>query len=112
MCSTEWIKFQKAQRITDTRKLAALLPAWIKRELAKPLPAKVEFVEHQPPKYLFPMGPDTLSTIGCIKFPSLTCAVDEITPDELARYVEQFDTMNSLKPTAIKWITPTHGNYA
>ena len=105
----EWARIAKAKRLTNG-KIAALLPAWIKRHMAETkMPEKVEFIPHLAPKFDAYRNP--LNIPARVAFPSLTCAIDEITPDELDRYVQQFDTMNALKPTGIKWVK-TDGNYA
>ena len=48
----EWARLERARATTDPRKLAAMLPAWLKRDLAlRAAPKPYVFVPNQPPVY-------------------------------------------------------------
>lgn len=90
----EIAKYQQLKEIRDSRKLDAMMPAWIKAHRAAVAPPKpFVFVPGLPPKFpawcKVPVGVGALVALDC---PDYTEGMT------LAQYVAAFDKMHSLKP--------------
>ena len=87
----ELARFQRAKQITDTRKLQAMLPAWIKSHMKAVAPPKpFVFVPGQPASF-----PARLTRrdycVDLRKFPP--CG----TETKLTEYIAEFNRINNLR---------------
>lgn len=89
--AVEWARYYKAQSITDNRKLAAMLPAYIKRELFKPLPKIVyDFSMKLPHAGLFTIQRDPVRVIPGGDYADSVNATKEKT----LKYIAEFNKAN------------------
>ena len=83
--AVEFAKYYKAKRITDNKKLAAMLPSWIKRELWKPPePVKYDFSQIFPSHCLPPKMRPAVRLFPASHLP-------------MADYIRTFHTLNGHK---------------
>lgn len=79
--------YHHLKTINDSRKLKAMMPAWLKRELAKPLP-----------RFIFVPDREPMLPRMCTPFIAPKLEIPYSTSDT-AEYVQLFEQLNNLKPT-------------
>lgn len=87
---------RKARRTTDPRKLAGMLPAWLKASLSYP-PKPFVYVAEKLPKFPpLPSGADwhTKTSSDCMPDPFRACRDAEKTLD----YVQRYNKARGLRP--------------